>query len=73
LGLTYTYTYDSLGRLIYSSSADSSGMLLYTGRTYDTANRLSKYTYGGAGLSTKTQSYTYLVLVFRWEEVLLRL
>lgn len=59
LGLTHTAVYDSLGRMIYFSTSDDSGTLLYTSAAYDDANRLSAYSYSGAGLPVRNQSYTY--------------
>ena len=59
LNRTHTYTRDDLGRPIYSSVTEGDTTLLYTGRTYDTANRQTGYAYGGAGLPDRTVRYSY--------------
>ena len=59
LNRTHTYTRDDLGRPIYSRVTEGDTTLLYTGRTYDTANRQTGYAYGGAGLPDRTVRYSY--------------
>lgn len=58
LGVTYTYTYDSLGRLIYSGALTQSGTKLYTSSAYDAAGRLSATSYAGTNISG-SMSYVY--------------
>ena len=40
--LKYTYEYDSLGRLIYSSRMEDGKTKLYTSHQYDTSDRLTE-------------------------------
>ena len=59
LGLTYTYTYDALGRLIYTGTKGSDGLQIYSGNTYDDASRLSKSVYRAGNFPVRTSTYQY--------------
>ena len=56
--LKYTYEYDSLGRLIYSSRLEDGKTKLYTSHQYDTSDRLTEQSWQ-IGNDSFTESYTY--------------
>ena len=56
--LRYTYEYDSLGRLIYSSRLENGNTVLYTKHRYDTSNRITGQDWQ-IGNSSFSESYTY--------------
>ena len=57
------YQYDSLGRLIYSSSAENGETIILTEHLYDRANRIDKQTYqlrnSNGTFTTYTSDYSY--------------
>ena len=57
-GLTYRYSYDSIGRLIGSELRSGTNTRLQTWHRYDTANRLSSQVWR-AGASSVQESYEY--------------
>lgn len=54
----YDYTYDSLGRLIYSAKLQDKRPVLYTSHQYDTSNRLTEQNWQ-IGSDSFSESYTY--------------
>ena len=57
-GLTYQYSYDSLGRLMSSSVKNSSGNVLTTRQTYDANNQMTAQSWQ-MGSDTYSETYTY--------------
>lgn len=56
--LKYTYEYDSLGRLIYSSQLENGNTKLYTKHQYDTSDRITAQSWQ-IGNEAFSESYTY--------------
>ena len=54
----YEYTYDSLGRLIYSAKLQNQRPVLYTSHQYDTSNRIENQSWQ-IGSDSFSESYTY--------------
>ena len=54
----YEYTYDSLGRLIYSTKLQGGNTVLFTSHEYDTSDRITGQTWQ-IGEDAFRESYTY--------------
>jgi len=61
-GRNYGYEYDVLGRLVQFKQSDSSGLLQFGGNSFDSENRISKFSYVIPGITPETgrfQTYSY--------------
>lgn len=56
--LVYSYDYDTLGRLIHSTTVEDRQIVLYTDHQYDTSNRI-KYQSWQIGEDGFSETYTY--------------